>query len=105
MFSDDMLTAEDNQKETNTPPKIESCELVDTQGFDGNFGAFSEGSKKWGFEPHFLIKKQGLKPKFKPSVSTGWELITSFEQLKKHRISIASSKDSLKYAVERLGLS
>ena len=72
MFSDDMLTAEDNQKETITPPKIESCELVDTQGFDGNFGAFSEGSKKWGFEPHFLIKKQGLKPKFKPSVSTGW---------------------------------
>ncbi len=104
ILSDNVLTAKNEHNEENIIPKIESCELEGTQGFDGNLGAFSEGSKKWGFEPHFLIKKQGLKPKFKPSVQSGWELITSFEQLKKHRISIASNKDSLRYAVERLGL-
>ena len=71
----------------------------------------SEEPQKTGLEEKqhsnsiLLLKKQGLKPKFKPFALGGCERTISFEQLKTHRNAIVSCKDQLKYAITRFGLS
>ncbi len=50
----------------------EITELKGSCGFDADFGGNSAGSEKALCEPQKSLKKQELKPEFKPSVQSGW---------------------------------
>ena len=49
-----------------------SCELVEEQGFEGNFGANFDTSKNTLCEPRKILKKQEVRPQNLTSVQCGW---------------------------------
>lgn len=85
----------------------QSCELKETQGFEGNFGTNFAPSKNDLCEPQKMLKKQEVRPKNLTSVQSGCPRCTIFEQqtlrnLREHRAEVLAIKEVLAYVREKL---
>lgn len=84
-----------------------SCELKETQGFAGNFGANFDCSKNALCEPQNIIKKQEVRPQNLTSVQCGCPNCTIFELqtlriLRAHRAEVLAIRQQLSYVREKL---
>lgn len=57
---------------SNNGQNSKSCELKETQGFDGNFSPILSPSKNALCELQNIIKKQEVRPQNLTSVQSGW---------------------------------
>ena len=85
----------------------QSCELKETQGFEGNFGTNFAPSKNDLCEPQKIYKKQEVRLQNLTSVQSGCPRCTIFElqtlrNLREHRAEVLAIKEVLAYVREKL---